>query len=438
MRFLPKSAFSQTVFLIGSLLLINQIVSIISVMIYVVNPSYQQINNLIARQVNVLFIANEHGVAIPQELSDEFISATKMEVFSQAEAERHGLNETEMYPYFSSQMSKELGGIAEVRIHEDGVSYFWVRPPQAPNYWIRVPLDAVEQKNISPLVIYLIAIGVLSVVGGWLFVRQLNRPLKALQDAASEVGRGDFPERLKEQGSTELVAVTRAFNQMSAGIKQLENDRNLLMAGVSHDLRTPLTRIRLATEMMGPDEDYLKDGIVNDIEDMNTIIDQFIAFIRHHKEEALVATDVNILVNDVVDAEQQSKKDREFITDLDKSIPMLMMRPMAIKRVITNVVENALRYSDKEIRVCTAVDLEAQTITVCVSDKGPGIPEQQLESMFEPFSQGDTARGGEGSGLGLAIIKKITDMHNGEVRLENLPIEGLKVTVVLPLISSEN
>ena len=436
MRFLPKSAFSQTVFLIGSLLLINQIVSLLSVMFYVIDPSYQQMNNLLARQIKVLFISNEKGIPIPKELSKEFILATKVEVFDQSRAEMNGLNQAELFPYFSSQMSKELGGQAEVRVYQGSESYFWVRPPQAPDYWVKIPLDGFEQKNISPLTIALIAIGILSVAGGWMFVRQLNRPLKALQEAAEEVGRGDFPDQLKEQGSTELVAVTRAFNQMSAGIKQLEKDRNLLMAGVSHDLRTPLTRIRLATEMMGPEEDYLKEGIEKDIEDMNVIIDQFIAFIRHHKEEALVATDLNILVNDVVDAEQQNKE-RVFETDLDTSIPTLMMRPVAIKRVITNIIENALRYSEKEIKICTAVNLVKQTVTFCVSDKGPGIPEQQIESMFEPFSQGDSARGGEGSGLGLAIIKKIIDMHNGKVTLENLPFEGLKVTVTLPLIASD-
>lgn len=436
MKLLPKSAFGQTVFLIGSILLINQIVTYLSILLYVLEPSYQQINNLLAKQVKVLFISDSTGYQVPKQLSKEFIETTEIEIFSQRDAELNGLNEAEYYSYFSSLMSRELGGSAEVRIAQGELSFFWVRPPQAPNYWMKIPLQGIGERNVSPIIFYLIVIGVLSVVGGWVFARQLNRPLKALQLAAEDVGSGEFPGRLRERGSTEIVAVTQAFNKMSAGIKQLEQDRNLLMAGVSHDLRTPLTRIRLATEMMGPNEDYLKEGIVNDIEDMNIIIDQFIAFIRHHKEETQEAIDINSLIKDVVEAEQQGKE-RDFVLKLDPNIPALMMRPMAIKRVITNLIENALRYSENAIRIQSAVNYEHKALYFCIADRGPGIPEETIDRIFEPFFQGDSARGGEGSGLGLAIIKKIVDMHKGEVILENRKEGGLKATVKLPLILAE-
>lgn len=432
MRFLPKSAFGQTVFLIGSLLFINQIVSYLSVLFYVIDPNYQQLNNLLAKQVKVLFIGDSIGYRMPRELSREFIETTNIRIFSPGQAEKNGLLEAEYYPYFSKQMSAQLGGEAEVRIAQGKEFYFWVRPPQAPNYWVRIPLDGFEEKDFSPLTIYLIAIGVLSVAGGWVFARQLNRPLKRLQFAAEQVGRGEFPEQLPERGSIEIEAVTRAFNKMSAGIKQLEQDRNLLMAGVSHDLRTPLTRIRLATEMIGPDDEYLKEGIVKDIEDMNMIIDQFIAFIRHHKEESLEATDLNALIQDVVIKEQQSK-DRVFHLELAPELPIAYIRPIAIKRVITNLIENALRYSTHDIRVGSAVDEQAGWLLFCISDRGPGIPEHDIAHIFEPFYQGDRARGGEGSGLGLAIIKKIIDMHKGEVVLENRQEGGLRAIVKLPI-----
>lgn len=433
MKFIPRSSFGQTVFLVGSLLLINQIVSLVSVLFYVIEPSYQQVNNLLAKQIKVLFIANRQGIKIPRQLSEEFIQATEIEVFTSDTAELNGLLHADIYPYFSRQMSKQLGGKAEVRISHGKDYFFWVKPPQAPNYWVRLPLDGFKEQNFSPFTVYLFAIGILSVAGGWAFARQLNRPLKSLEGAATKVGKGEFPEQLKESGSTEIMAVTRAFNQMSSGIRQLEKDRNLIMAGVSHDLRTPLTRIRLATEMMGPEEDYLKDGIVNDIEDMNMIIDQFIAYIRHHKEESLEQVSLNLLVKDVVESEKLNKR-REIITYFDEQIPLCAMRPVAIKRVITNLLVNALRYSEREIEVATGIDQASNMLFFSVSDRGPGIAESDMAELFEPFFQGDIARGKEGSGLGLAITKKIVDSHQGLVLLKNRPQGGLTATVKLPII----
>ena len=164
------------------------------------------------------------------------------------------------------------------------------------------------ENNLEFLTFYLSSIGFLSVLGGWLFARHLNRPLKALQQAAVKVGKGDFSTKLEEEGSTEVIEVTRAFNQMSRGIAALENDHRLLMAGVSHDLRTPLTRIRLATEMMSDQDEYLREGIIYDIEDMNGIIDQFIEYLGHHKREELSCEDINALVGEVVNCELKHQR----------------------------------------------------------------------------------------------------------------------------------
>ena len=431
MKLLPKSAFGQTVFLIGSLLLINQIVSYLSVLFYVIEPSYQQMNNLLAKQVKVLFIAGDKGYSLPSKLSQDFLEATGIQVFSEREAEMEGLLMADHYPHFSRQMSQQLGGEAEVRIAQGEAYYFWVRPPQAPDLWVRMPLDGFKQTNFSPLTIYLIAIGVLSVAGGWVFARQLNRPLKSLQHSAEKVGRGEFPDQLRERGSEEIVAVTRAFNHMSAGIQQLEKDRNLLMAGVSHDLRTPLTRIRLATEMMREEDDFLKDGIIKDIEDMNAIIDQFLDFIRHNNEE-LELIDINALIKDVADSARINVS-RHFTLHLAGDLPRVNMRPIAIKRVISNLVENSLRYSQGDIDVGTFYHEEKGQVEFQVTDRGPGIDEKDLERLFEPFTQGDLARGGEGTGLGLAIIKKIVDMHQGEVLLSNRTSGGLRARILLPV-----
>ncbi|MDO6836914.1 two-component system sensor histidine kinase EnvZ [Pseudoalteromonas carrageenovora] len=431
MGFFPRSAFGQTVFLVAALLLINQIVSYVTVSFYVVKPTIEQVNLMLAKQIKTVFIDWEDGVEINDEVSAKFFEITGIEVMTQRDAMRQGLGQTREYSMLSRSMSEQLNGSARVRISQTDPLIYWVEAPQAPGYWVKVPLSGYQENNLEFLTFYLSSIGFLSVLGGWLFARHLNRPLKALQQAAVKVGKGDFSSKLDEEGSTEVIEVTRAFNQMSRGIAALENDRRLLMAGVSHDLRTPLTRIRLATEMMVDEDDYLREGIIYDIEDMNGIIDQFIEYLRHHKREELACEDINALVAEVVHSELQHQ--RTIIFKSNPSIGKIPLSSVAIKRVITNMIGNALRYSEDDIEVLSYFNSNKKYVVIAVNDKGPGIPESELESVFEPFKQGDAARGSEGSGLGLAIIKRIIDMHDGKVKLENRSEGGLSAQIYLPI-----
>jgi two-component system osmolarity sensor histidine kinase EnvZ len=431
MGFFPRSAFGQTVFLVAALLLINQIVSYVTVSFYVVKPTIEQVNLMLAKQIKTVFIDWEDGVEINDEVSEKFFEITGIEVMTQREAMRQGLGQTREYSMLSRSMSEQLNGSARVRISQTDPLIYWVEAPQAPGYWVKVPLSGYQENNLEFLTFYLSSIGFLSVLGGWLFARHLNRPLKALQQAAVKVGKGDFSSKLEEEGSSEVIEVTRAFNQMSRGIAALENDRRLLMAGVSHDLRTPLTRIRLATEMMNDEDDYLREGIIYDIEDMNGIIDQFIEYLRHHKTDELACEDINALVTEVVNCEL--KQQRVITFKGNPSVGLVPLSSVAIKRVITNMIENALRYSDGDIEVLSYFNSNKKYVVIAVNDSGPGIPESELESVFEPFKQGDTARGSEGSGLGLAIIKRIIDMHDGKVKLENRPEGGLSAQIYLPI-----
>ncbi|MGB1262837.1 MAG: two-component system sensor histidine kinase EnvZ [Cognaticolwellia sp.] len=429
MKIFPRSAFGQTVLLIGVLLLINQVVSFISMSIYIIQPNAQQVNQLLAKQVRVVFIDVADEELSPA-MGEAFQRETGIGVYREAAAMKLGLQDAVYYAFRSNELSELLGGPAEVRISQGDEYLFWIQPPQAPSYWVKIPINGLEEENFSPLILVLMILGILSVMGGWLFVRQLNRPLSALQNAAHDVGRGDFPEPITERGTTEIVAVTRAFNHMSKGIKQLEDDRNLLMAGISHDLRTPLTRIRLASEMMSQQDDFLKEGIEGDIEDMNTIIDQFIDYIRHDSKDKAELGDINALINEVVQAE--SILEREIVFN-SQPLPQIPLRYVAMKRALANLIQNALRYTDGKVSVCTSYNKRQQEVCFSVCDEGPGIAERDIERLFQPFTQGDEARGTEGSGLGLAIIKRIVDTHGGRVELSNRVEGGLQAKVYLPI-----
>lgn len=430
MRLFPRSAFGQTVFLIGIMLLINQVVSYLSVAFYVIKPSTQQISHLIAKQVE-LALPTELEPPLAAALSAQLQQKTGVKLYTESEALQHGLAEATYYGYFSQQLSDALQRQAEVRISQTDNFVFWVKPQPESDFWVRVPLAGLEEASFPLLTFYLLMIGALSVLGGWTLARHLNRPLQKLQQAALQVGHGEFPPPLPEhEDATEILAVTKAFNYMSQGIKQLEEDRALLMAGVSHDLRTPLTRIRLASEMMSEQDSWIRDGIINDIEDMNAIIDQFIDYLRHHKQEEPQLLNLNQLVQELVVAEQVQQ--RQILTFLDPAMPDVALRRLALKRVLNNLLENALRYSEGDIEISTGYEKAAKQIYLEVRDHGPGIPEHKMQAMFSPFVQGDEARGSGGSGLGLAIIKKIVTMHHGEIRLHNHAKGGLVVTINLP------
>jgi len=260
-----------------------------------------------------------------------------------------------------------------------------------------------------------------------LVARSISRPLKRLEFAAREVGRGDIPGDLKVVGTKELKAVTRSFNQMARDVQRLDEDRTLLLAGISHDLRTPLTRIRLASEFIADTEIELRDGIIRDTEDMDIIISQFIGFVRDGRDESVEYEDLNELLRIVTEPfDLQEAEINLTLADL----PKYSFKPLAMKRLLTNLVENANRYGGNKINVIREFDHEF--IRIRIQDEGPGIKEEAINDLFQPFKRGDDARGGKGTGLGLAIVQRIALLHEGSVQLINRPTGGLEACLTLP------
>lgn len=410
-------------------LVFNQIVSLVTLSSYIIEPSSQQVNQLLAKQIRVLFI----DIKVPQqheEMVGAFHRVTGIGFYREAQALTLGLNDALYYPFRSQEMSKLLGGEAEVRIASGEEYQFWIKAPQAPEYWIKIPLSGLKTVNFIPLIILLLIFAFCSFLGVWFLVRHMNKPLKSLEHAATSLGKGKVPAPLLEQGNTEIIAVTQAFNHMSQSISQLDADRNLLMAGVSHDLRTPLTRIRLAIEMMPQKDDLLKDGIEHDIDDMNVIIDQFIDYVRPVYKETFESVALSDLIEDVITSEKYSGRKVHYQM---KENVTVSVHVVAIKRILANLIQNAIRYTESDIWLESGVNNGRSHAYFSVLDEGEGIDKDEVENVFQPFRQGDLARGGEGCGLGLAIVQRIVKAHKGEVVLVNRSDKGLAVTVKLPL-----
>jgi two-component system osmolarity sensor histidine kinase EnvZ len=420
-RFLPKSTFSQTVVLIGLLLLANQMVSYLSITHYFISPSYNQINTLVSNQIATLFLSDLDTLS--DEEKQKLQKQTGVTFHNATSAMHAGLSRATYYDFMAKSISQKLGKETEVRIKTGKRYIVWIKHASDDSLWISIPLVGIGEEELSPLTMYFIVIGGLSVLGGWLFVRRLNKPLQALQYAAKQVGLGKFPDPLPLEGSTEIIAVTKAFNRMSQNINQLESDRLLMTAGISHDLRTPLTRMRLASEMLPEDQDWIKQGIEHDIEDMNAIIDQFIDYARQDQQETLEIRNLNELIKELVHARRIEAS--HTITLKLSELPSLPLRVVGIKRVLENLIENAFRYGSERIEIVTHFNESDANINCEIRDFGEGIEESQIPMLFNPFAQGDKARGMQGSGLGLAISKRIIESHEGEMVFYNHRLGGL-------------
>ncbi|HHF3038930.1 osmolarity sensor protein [Vibrio parahaemolyticus] len=425
-----RSSLTQSILLFISLLLASQVFSYYAVFNYALMPSLQQFNKILAHELN-LVLDDEGPLKSDAPLRRQLLERLGVTVHSLDSDKAVEFHHAMSIDLMSEEMSQELGSPTEVRLLLGDESYIlWMHIEKLPNSIIRIPLSELQEEDFAPLFRNSLIMALLIIAGGWLFIRLQNRPLLALERAAKDVGRGEIPPPLAEKGASEIRSVTRAFNQMSKGIQELEEDRALLMAGISHDLRTPLTRIRLATEMMSPEDSYLAEGIISDTEECNEIISQFMDYLKPVNKESFEPVDISTIASDV--ASSEGGYEAEIETDLNPNMPPAKGNAIAIKRAISNLVVNALRYGNGWVKISTGVTADKQLVWISVEDNGPGIEHSQIAKLFEPFTRGDTARGSEGTGLGLAIVKRIISQHSGSVVMRNRSEGGLIAQISFP------
>jgi two-component system osmolarity sensor histidine kinase EnvZ len=259
-------------------------------------------------------------------------------------------------------------------------------------------------------------------------VSRLNRPLRALAQAASAIGKGKIPDPVPESGPEEIRTLSHAFNEMSKDLARLDADRALILAGVSHDLRTPLSRLRLGLEMSGADP-QLREGMTADIEEMDRTINQFLDFARTDGGEATQDADLAAIAAEV--AEHYRRRGKSVATDLS-AVPRLQLQTLSMRRVVLNLVDNALRYGEREVSV--AVRAENGAVVLEVADRGPGIPASEAERLKQPFTRLEVARSDKGgAGLGLAIVERVVRARRGTFDLLAREGGGLIARIRLPI-----
>ncbi|WP_109441741.1 ATP-binding protein [Acinetobacter haemolyticus] len=329
------------------------------------------------------------------------------------------------------KLAKELG-VDDVTVYFKfkPIPRIWIQTPEMNGNWVREPLKTYVNYSVELIATWLFGVPILSSIIILILVRQMNRPLRRLQNAANTYSKtGKSPYLDTNHGPLEIRQVNQAFNHMVYTLEQTERDRQIMLAGISHDLRTPLTRIRLTAEML-PDE-FLREGLVYDVDDMDAILNQFISYMRDGSDEELSDTNINTLLQELV--VQFQPLDIQFEM---QELPIIPARSLSLKRLIANLLNNAKRYGSEPIELSAShVD---DHILITVADHGEGIPPDQVEELMQPFVRGNSARTIQGSGLGLAIVKRIVDIHQGQINIRNREQGGLEVVISLPIPSPES
>jgi len=330
------------------------------------------------------------------------------------------------------RLREQLGAGTELRV-APGRGLLFVRVVAAgAGYWIGFPLPRppTEDEPIHAIA-WSLALAAVLLGSAFLFARYIARPLRELNSAVERVGRGEMPQPLPESGPSEIAALNRGFNLMTQNLRQLEQDRALLLAGVSHDLRTPLARLRLGIEMRTHD-DATRAGMVDDVEEMDRIIGQFLDFARGDHETPPQPVDPDGIVAACVERAQRAGNDVRFAPG---GVPRMRLRETAFARLVANLIDNAIAYGAPPVEVTTA--RAGPDFVLAVADRGPGIPAAEVERLKQPFARGSAARtdanGVAGAGLGLAIVERIARMHGGTLDLLPRDGGGTLARVTLPV-----
>ena len=334
----------------------------------------------------------------------------------------------------------KLGSNTRLASDVNGIPGLWVSLSIADDdYWVFIERDPVARTYGTQWIGWAAVALLLSIIGAVLITRLINRPLAQLSRASGELGSGRNPAPLPETGPIEIRTVNESFNRMVTDLGKLDADRAVLLAGISHDLRTPLSRLRLEVEL-APLPGETREAMVGDIEQMDAIVRQFLDYARNVPQAP--ATDIDLTAA-VAAAVQRARIDADANASVDVNLaPRVQVRGYAVEldRALDNLLTNAVRYGrDAEsgkLQMAVSLTVAADRAVVSVTDLGSGVPASEIDRLMRPFERGEAARSGStGAGLGLPIVERVARMHGGDLQLSTNSPHGLRAEMRLPLTS---
>lgn len=439
MTLVPRTLLARTFLLLAALMLLSVLAWFAIFTTYEREPRARQIAQMIASVVNLTRTSLVSARAdARRQLLRELSDREGIHIYpAEADDRVAPLPDRPLLQRIHELLRERLGPETRLTLERDGeralFASFRIDDSDEGEFWVALPIERLDRIFPAQWVGWGIAAVLLSLVGAWLIMFRVTRPLKALEHAAAEIGRGRKPVPLPEKGPEELEMLARAFNRMSADLARLDEDRALILAGISHDLRTPLTRLRMEIEMTAADE-ATRDAMAADVEEMDRTIGQFLVFARTGAEdgETLAPTDLGAMLLEL--AEQYRRRGFAVVpAPVFPENARVHVHATTLRRAIANLIDNALRHAGKEQPVDLALEHVAGTLRIEVRDRGPGIPAEEAERLKLPFTRLEAARSNAvGAGLGLAIVERIARAHGGSLELLGREGGGLVARITIP------
>lgn len=432
-RYMPRGIYARAaLILLVPIITLQVVVSVVFIQRHFEDVTQQMTRNLV---LDLEYLRNQVDAAPTVDAAQSFIAMIEkpLDMSVSLPAKRPAKTDARMFYDLSGRvvintLRENIAQIQSVDLQKDSRRVLiWVETRHGAMF-VTVGRGRVSASNPHQFLVLMVFVGAVMTLVAFLFLRNQLRPIRRLAQAAEAFGRGRIiPYR--PTGATEVRSAGNAFLDMRSRIERQIEQRTMMLSGVSHDLRTPLTRLKLGLAMIEGDSQI--EDLIGDVEEMERLLDEFLSFARGDALDDLAEADPELIVREVVENARRGGGAVSIGTVEGHCVTML--RPVAIARALDNLIGNALRYGTKAV---VNVQVMPRYLRIAVEDDGPGIPENLREEALKPFTRLDQARNqnrGSGVGLGLAIASDIARRHGGTLRLEDsADLGGLRAVIILP------
>ncbi|GAC1322432.1 MAG: ATP-binding protein [Collimonas sp.] len=428
----------RTFFMLAFLITVSMVTWVASFRIVERGPRAQQIAAQIISIVTITRAALTHSAPdLRSELLFDLASNEGIRIYPLEDSDKiDPPPDNALMPDLEREVRARLGNQTRFSSKVNDIDGFWISfKIDSDEYWLMLDSERLDRTSGIQWLQWASVALVLSLLGAMFISTLINQPLSRLTAATRAVAKGIRPEPLPETGPTEIEEANRSFNQMVNDLQRIESDRAIILAGISHDLRTPLARMLLEVEMANLSDDA-RTGMQSDLAQMDGIIGQFLNYAKPTDTSSFERINLSELIDNVVQTATR-QTDVRIQTSITRNVHV-SGNETELRRVLDNLLENSRRYGKKDGDDCVEIDVSCHIrqdkVIVNIADHGDGIPEGEIDRLLRPFTRLDVARGqANGSGLGLAIVSRIIKQHGGKLRVSNREGGGLATQIELQL-----